>query len=272
MIKGKYYIADCEHNGDISSAVAYINKLGGRVTSQYWDGHDCGEAYLEIEVSEDLFKKLYNYQSFSFKADILDYVPKRCGDLQGYNNVPIEDLIAEKDKRFWDCSKGFEQRLTINVLMFDITPQKAVEHLQTILGYAGKDAKVLCISNQISRSNVEVFNYTGLIECSGLDLEVLYNFRFDHYYDWFRPYHGRTEINHVLNSAHCHYTDVYELMKAVAAEKPLYFHKRNVYNPANWEVPYEVYCKDGRFGVEDMKYYHYKLRGKETSKSYIKTD
>ena len=268
MIKGRYNIADCEHNGDISSAVSYINRLGGKVTGQYWDGHDCGEAYLEIEVSVDLFKKLYNRQSFYFDADILDYVPKRCGDLEGYNNVPYEEVKAETERRFYDFSEGFEQRLTIYVQMSDLTPQKANEHLKVILDKAGEGSKVLLISNKISRNNVDLFNYYALIECNGLSLDTLYNFRFDHYYDWLKPYFGHLELNHCTNRMHCDYKDVYNLLKAIAEKKPLYFRKKDVYMPANWQVPYEVYAKDGKFNVDGMRYWHYRLRGNETYKQY----
>lgn len=269
MIKGRYHIADCEHNGDINSAIAYINRLGGKVTDRYWDGHDCGEAYLDIEVSVDLFKKLYNRQSFHFDADILDYVPKRCGDLEGYNNVPYEQVKAEKERRYYDCSKGFEQRLTIYACMFDLTQEKAKQHLKVLLEKAGEGSRVLLISNRISRENVELFSYEMLIEVNGFKLDVLDNFRFCRYYDWFRPYFGHLELNHYLNQMHCDYRDVYKLMKAVAEEKPLYFHKKDVYLPANWEVPYSVYCKDGKFGVEGMKYFHYRLREGATSKQYV---
>lgn len=32
VITGRYYIADCEHEGDINQAIHYIQKLGGKVT------------------------------------------------------------------------------------------------------------------------------------------------------------------------------------------------------------------------------------------------
>jgi len=81
VITGRYYIADCEHEGDINQAIYYIH------------GDDCGEAYLDIEVDPELFKKLYNHvQSFRFNADIRDYVETKDGEIEGYKNVPYKKL------------------------------------------------------------------------------------------------------------------------------------------------------------------------------------
>lgn len=49
-----YYICDCEHDGDINGAQYevedYIKPLGGEVTDTYWDGQDCGDAWIECKV------------------------------------------------------------------------------------------------------------------------------------------------------------------------------------------------------------------------------
>ena len=73
-ILGTYYIADCEHRGDIERAKSYINSIGGKVLSSHWDGYDCGEAYLEISLPIDVFKKVYKDCSFQMDADINDYI------------------------------------------------------------------------------------------------------------------------------------------------------------------------------------------------------
>lgn len=53
-VKFRYDVVDCEHEGDISSAEnevrRYVNELGGDVTDTFWEGEDCGEAYIECSV------------------------------------------------------------------------------------------------------------------------------------------------------------------------------------------------------------------------------
>lgn len=48
-MKTKKYIrnvVDCEHNGDIAHTIMEIQNAGGTVIERYWDGEDCGEAYV----------------------------------------------------------------------------------------------------------------------------------------------------------------------------------------------------------------------------------
>lgn len=53
-VKFRYNVVDCEHFGDMHSAedkvTRYIAPFGGKVTETYWDGRDCGEAYIECDV------------------------------------------------------------------------------------------------------------------------------------------------------------------------------------------------------------------------------
>lgn len=47
-------VTDCEHWGDMADARAgveeFIAPYGGEVSDEYWDGNDCGEAYIECKV------------------------------------------------------------------------------------------------------------------------------------------------------------------------------------------------------------------------------
>ena len=50
-IIGRFHIPDCEHRGDIEWGRNVVTrKLGGKVmiTREYWDGKDCGTAYIEF--------------------------------------------------------------------------------------------------------------------------------------------------------------------------------------------------------------------------------
>lgn len=44
--RGQYYVADCEHDGDINRAISEVRNAGGTVDGYEWDGNDCGEAWV----------------------------------------------------------------------------------------------------------------------------------------------------------------------------------------------------------------------------------
>ena len=46
----RYFVADCEHDGDLRNAAAEVETAGGVVTDVFWDGCDCGEAYVEFTI------------------------------------------------------------------------------------------------------------------------------------------------------------------------------------------------------------------------------
>lgn len=53
-VRFEYSICDCEHEDDVSCAehevMDMIGKFGGCIVDTYWDGCDCGEAYVTYEV------------------------------------------------------------------------------------------------------------------------------------------------------------------------------------------------------------------------------
>lgn len=48
-----YPITDCEHEGDIRSAEFEVRKAGGEVLDTYWDGEDCGDAYVSFTAPNE---------------------------------------------------------------------------------------------------------------------------------------------------------------------------------------------------------------------------
>lgn len=52
-VRFDYTVYDCEHDGDMSYAEmechSFCDEYGGKVIASYWDGEDCGEAYIICE-------------------------------------------------------------------------------------------------------------------------------------------------------------------------------------------------------------------------------
>ena len=145
-IRGSYYIADCEHRGDVSRSEAFLRSLGCEVIGSYWDGVDCGEAHTDFYVSEGRFVPLYYRlgHSCSFDADINDYLHFEA-DLP-YRMMSEGEFLGLKESMSEDCSVGFWERLPL-LLWFDCSTKRfsvgeilgaclsKLEHPYEVLGY-----------------------------------------------------------------------------------------------------------------------------------------
>jgi hypothetical protein len=144
-IKGKYYIADCEHNGDIESAKSYLRSIGCTILGCYWDGMDCGLAYVTFSFDDSHFKEMYAelYSSSSFEADINDYLS--FGELCGYKKMDKNEMNELYKQMCKDTSKGFLDRLPLHFFFKvndGINPNSIIEkclsflkHPYKVLGY-----------------------------------------------------------------------------------------------------------------------------------------
>lgn len=168
-IKGKYNIADCEHRGDIANALDYVSKCGCKVTGHYWDGKDCGVAYVEFECSADIVRKLYKSISFRFDCDlasIIDFRQSAIDELKNsrYNVVDSADYEVLRNKYATNYDYGFERCLPIE-LVFEIdsysiynTPKNKVDSFMCH-NYNGV-LKVECCK-------IDGDKYTFLLLCDG---------------------------------------------------------------------------------------------------------
>ena len=48
-----YPVVDCEHEGDMRSAEFEVTDAGAKVIDTYWDGEDCGDAYIEFTCAPE---------------------------------------------------------------------------------------------------------------------------------------------------------------------------------------------------------------------------
>lgn len=70
----EYNIADCENRGDLHRAEYYCEqickKYGGKITNSYWDGRDCGEAYITCEFPYDKVERVMREDVFFYSPYI----------------------------------------------------------------------------------------------------------------------------------------------------------------------------------------------------------
>lgn len=61
-IIARYFVCDCEHQGDIDYACSEIRDLGGKIIKTEWDGHDCGEASVYCEIDKATWERLKDHE------------------------------------------------------------------------------------------------------------------------------------------------------------------------------------------------------------------
>ena len=146
-IIGKYFVCDCEHSGDMESAKSFIRNLGCQIVDDYWDGRDCGEAWIEFSFYDNIFVKVYEKlsgSSVSYSADINKYM--KSGIVLPYPLINGKELIEMKNRMADDCSKGFEERLPL-WLFFQINEYRnqysPSEIISKVLSYFEEPVEVL---------------------------------------------------------------------------------------------------------------------------------
>lgn len=119
-IKGRYDIVDCEHSGDIQRDIDYVRSLGCEVIGHYWDGHDCGDAYVEFYCTPELVVKHYKDTCFHFDCDITKYINFRETAIKvlknKYNVVDSAEYEETKHRLSSNVSEGFKRTMPIELI------------------------------------------------------------------------------------------------------------------------------------------------------------
>ena len=170
IINGRYDICDCEHRGDVNSAVHFIEGLGCKVVEAYWDGHDCGEAYIRFCFKSDRFVSVYNKLSgsgVSFDKDINDYLPIKAID--GIKRVSSKEYSSLYEKMKYDISEGFEKRIPINLFFHEKSRNNldVKDFLNQIISIIGEGTEVLCYKNEVVDGN-EYHNFLLTTDISNM--------------------------------------------------------------------------------------------------------
>lgn len=168
---GKYKVTDCEHYGDIDSAKNLLVALGCSVISSYWDGVDCGEAFIEFSFPKSLFPSIYKKLSGSsvyYDCDINSVIAHGL-DGMSYTLFEHSELKDRMASMSVDYSIGFEERLPL-LLFFGITSYmkyKPCEVIEKVLSFFNEPVSVVGYSTNI----VDGSEYCNvLIESSYLNL------------------------------------------------------------------------------------------------------
>ena len=118
-INGEYKVTDCECNGDLFRESDYLRSIGCDICETYWDGIDCGEAYIRFKIKENDFPRIYRtiHSTTSFDADINDYIKQKF-ELDGFPQLKHDELISISRKLSNNFNYGFEKMIPI-YLFFD---------------------------------------------------------------------------------------------------------------------------------------------------------
>ena len=116
-VKFRYDVVDCEHWGDVNNdereVREYIQPLGGWVTDTFWDGEDCGEAYIECEVPYSSLKKCLRMVSFAttlgrrYTIVFRTYKPPRRAFSTEPNSHTTKSIKAPHDAKERQNSRSF---------------------------------------------------------------------------------------------------------------------------------------------------------------------
>lgn len=149
MLYGKYKIIDCEHYGDIDSGLHDLERYNVNIIDTYWDGRDCGEAYIKFSFAEKDFEEIYRaLHSFAiFEDNIQNYVQVDRSWAEGLPFPILEErefLLTQRNCR-QDISEGFERRLPLYIT-FDAEgidhPKPIIEEFLKLLPHPRKINRV----------------------------------------------------------------------------------------------------------------------------------
>lgn len=250
-INGCYRVADCEHNGDMEWARSLIkrNVPSVTITESYWDGRDCGEAYIKFSFPSRFFKKVYAYfeDSSMFDADINDYVKANVdkGTEYGKKEMSKKELQGILCKMKADVSEGWEDRLPI-CLNFAESKNIQVKNIIEEALSRFSEYEIVAYNTEIVDGSIfhTLLFTTPSYEINQRKFEdfgdsLLFNNRYSYLKK--NKIYGYMAVNHILKQAR-HYDDFFTLMARIVNKMPLPY--KNIYRGA-LSVTYAKYAKDG---------------------------
>ena len=261
MIIARFDIADCEDSGDLvwaEGSVEHLLGINAKITKIYWDGRDCGSAYIEFEfplsrlsiVDEKISDKMSYYY---VNIDINDYlsIGKVCkGQLyRKYNKFTRQDFKETIDKGRGDYSEGFENKIMV---MLFFKHRKTID-ADTIMSKAaqtlGSNAKI--IGYRCER--VDGNHFTNVIftipyeDIDGTKFKEFGDYHLGHQ-GWLGKNHiyGELSIVHELKCSGMEYDKFKDVIKRIANKEDLVY---KTFSHETLVVPYDEYMKEGHVPI-----------------------
>ena len=252
IIHGTYHIADCEHNGDIERAKQHLRNIlpNVRITFDYWDGYDCGEAYINFEFSSKHFHKVYEKlcNVATFDADVNEYVSLPNQSL--YNSIKCskDTFFKRLNVLKNDWASGWENNIPIT-LMFEhnanFNPLLIIERAKQALP---TNHKMLAYNTELVDGN-QFYNVLFTCSLKDIDAEKLKEFG-DYALSWNRNsflkkngIYGEMRIVHHIKTCTRSIEFCKYLAKKIINKEPIEY--SNGYDIK--VIPYDEYMKYGVF-------------------------
>ena len=251
-IIGRFHIPDCEHRGDIEWGRNVVTrKLGGKVmiTREYWDGRDCGTAYIEfcfpLSKLQAVDKEIAQDTSFSYvNINIKDYLQMGGSEsLCGCNNKLSAKELRALCKNC-DYSQGFEKKIAVKLFFQHghISPEDVTEKALEALGKSARILGYSCIRVDGNLFTEVVFNI-NVNDIDGDKFKEFGDYCLGHR-GWLSKNHiyGELSIKHEVMQPLMTYERFKDIIRSVAAKKDIIY---MTHSCDKISLPYEEYMQDG---------------------------
>lgn len=159
MIIGKYHITDCENYGDINNAIDYVKSIDSAIIimDHYWDGKDCGEAYVRFSFPENKFILIYSrLDNGEYSDNINNYL-----DFSGEKtSLFLDSSVFMGRDQFNRLVNGYRNKFTDDVITVELffsstsIPDKII--LDKALDVLGNGTKILGVNLNMVDKNLFV--------------------------------------------------------------------------------------------------------------------
>ena len=255
-IIARFHVADCEHNGDLRWGENQVKSLLGSnvvITKTYWDGRDCGTAYIEFEFPlsklEFVDKKISDKLSFSYvNININDYlsINKLSSSLlwRKYDDLTRKDFLDIISKGRNDYEQGFEKRIMVK-LFFEDTKRIDDEIIMSkAVSMLGKNVNVVGYNYaRVDGNNfVSVLFTLPYTDIEGKNFKEFGDYCLGHG-GWLgkNGIYGELVIVHELMCSGMEYDKFKEVVKKIAAKEELEYKS---FSHETITIPYDEYMKN----------------------------
>lgn len=158
LIYGSYFVADCEHYGDVERAERYLKNLGCSVQDNNYSSSACryNDVYIEFSFNKKNFNRIYNElcDAATFSDDINKYI----GNGSEYLSTKDFRNLCNKWKNDETFESGFENMIPVECFFqcYPETQEREDEIIEDIIDILGNSALIVAKNKRISDGNLFV--------------------------------------------------------------------------------------------------------------------